>query len=206
MKKSLVGLTIAIISLFTFSCDPDVAREGITLSPLEFSFTVHPDTSFIQIGDTVTFESTISSETMPGVKLQDGIAALKCYIGLWETVPVTSYEAYREIYDGVDYRIIFDNGQGKYNSSVHGLLLGLQTIPSNDSFSFKFKIVFLKSGTYQFSFYSDFYEGTKGKTRTSGSFNVPNTHWDELWDLPEYPPLTPGDKDYYSNYLIGVIE
>jgi hypothetical protein len=206
MKKCLLFTFFSGSLLLNASCDPDVAGEGVNLPQLNYPFKVSPDTAYIKIGDTLTIQSSISSTLANGIKITNGQSEIKCYIGFWGTVPITDPDNFDEVYDGKDYKIIAIAGAVKYNDKVDGLVLGLTTTPGGDSLKMNYKIIFNRKGVFQFSFYSGFYEGSKGKTRTRGYFNVPDPNWNELWKLSDNPAPLPGTTGYNENYLIGVVD
>jgi hypothetical protein len=200
-----IAFLLSMVALLLFGCDPDVANEGVTLPSIEFAFKVSPDTAYINVNDTVIFESVVSSTLSNGVKLNDGKVEVKAYISRSDSIPKVSTNDIEEIYAGDQYNLFVDAGGINFNDFVPGLLLGFTATPENDSLKMKYRFVFLKRGLYILQLYASFYKGSAGKTRASGYFDVIDPHWN-LVQIPGTPGLTPGEEGYRKSYLIGVVD
>lgn len=186
------NLLLIFFLLFFLSCDPDVPGEGINLPPLEFAFKVNPDTAYIKVGDTLTLESSISSTLDGGVTLSDGEAILGFLFWYYPYNPITQAGGEHALEDN-HYNVVIEEGGFIYNTNPSNRVQDLKTWPKGDSLKIKYHFFFLKKGVYVFALSSKFYEGSKGKTRTSPYFDVKDPHWG-FYQIPNNPPPSPGDR------------
>jgi hypothetical protein len=191
---------ILAISFLT-SCDPDVAGEGIDLPAMKFAFKVSPDTAYLHEGDTLILKSSMSSMLTNGLKVKDGSAILKVALWRYNNIPATTTDSSGYAIAGEDFLLISDEGDVKYQANGPGCISEFTCMPVNDSLKVKYRFVFIKKGLYQFNMYSSFYEGSLGKTRTSGYFDAANPHWDFI-QIPGQPQP---DPNYKQGYVIGVV-
>jgi hypothetical protein len=205
MKKCLLFIFFSGSLLLNASCDPDVAGEGIDLPAMKFAFKVSPDTAYIRIGDTLFIHASIGATLSTGLTLTDGSGELWVGMGRGGSIPRTSKDDIYTPYNNQDYKLMVLHGGVKWMSNEPDVLYRFTSYPENDSFSMGYKFIFFKKGLYQLTLDPSFYEGTKGKTRWSGYFDVNDPHW-SLVDMPEYPNPLPGEDNYRSSYLLVVTE
>ena len=202
MKRAKITIIVAALIGFT-SCDPDVATEGIDMPEMIFAFKVNPDTAYLKIGDTLLIESSISSNH-GGVQVTGGEIILGEHIGYYPNEPITSTEGSETCLEGVHFDMAYYHGDfTRKITSKPNYLSDFRTVPQTDSIRFKYGFVFLRKGVYQFSIYPSFYEGGKGKARTSGFFDVTNPHW-AFYQIPGVINPASSDPNYRQSYLISV--
>src|SRR5690606_7096413 len=172
MKNLIVFINIFLAICFT-SCEPEIATEGTTMEPLSFEIEHLPDTTFLNITDTMHFYAAIPNTQ----KLKNGKVNLGMYLGFIDEIPIKS-TGNIEIYNNSDYKLNCNNCQIKGNSQIQNLTLGLYSYPQEDSIRFDFNIVFFKKGTYGILVSSSFYEGEDGKARVGVKFKSDKLGWD----------------------------
>lgn len=199
MKNLLI---IILGSVFIYSCDPDIPGEGINLPAMNFGFKVSPDTAFIKLGDTLTLHTSISNILENGVVVKDGKAVMSGNILYKDEIPISVFGF---IGDLVDEYLYIKTVWGDVDIHTTGLIREYHAYPTEDSIKFELKIIPRKVGTYGIYLYSNFFEGSQGKTRTQPFFDISNNHFDELWKIPG-DELGPGDYGYDNAYLFAVYE
>jgi hypothetical protein len=197
------------ILIFVFgclSCDPDVAGEKITLPPVTFAFKVSNDTPYLRVGDTLNIKASISS-TIDRITLTDGEGIIGFAIGfISDTFPIVSTRNVRAALNTDDYHLIINSGDVKWVSNNPNQFIRITGRPVGDSIIMDYSFIFLKPGVYQIGgFQSSFYEGTKGKGRWDGYFDVSDPHW-WFYEVPSMPPPQPGDFGYLKSYLVAVTQ
>lgn len=200
------ALTALLFVFLLASCDPDVAGEKITLSPLNFAFKIGNDTPYLTVGDTLSIRSSLSS-TNDGITLTDGEGIIAFAIGyLSDTSPITSTGNVRAAINTDDYKLIINSGDVKWVNNSPNQLIRITGRPVGDSIIMDYSIVFLKPGVYQIGgFQSSFYEGTKGKGRWDAYFDIQDPHW-WFYEVPNMPLPQPGDYGYLRSYLVAVTQ
>lgn len=198
---------IAILSLLFFaSCDPDVAGEKITLSPVTFAFKISNDTPYLRVGDTLNIRAAISS-TVDSIRLTDGEGIIAAGISRGDNIPQTSFGDNWPAKEGIDCHFIINRGGVKRTNGDTPYIIRFTGNPVGDSIIMDYSLVFLKPGLYYLGgFQSSFYEGSKGKGRWDAYFDVSNPHWDEFWQVNGHPALQPGDPAYKKAYWVAVTQ
>lgn len=200
MKKLLI---ILLSSVTLVSCDPDIPGEGITLPQMEFGFKVSPDTAYIKLGDTITLSASISNVLTNGTVITDGKAVIDLNYAISDEIPLLTSSFKTALYDD-DFKLQILIGDIDINASTKKIS-SMYAVPFEENISIDIKIIPLKKGTHIFALYSKFFEGSQGKTRTQPFFEMPNHHFDELWEIPG-GELGPGDYGYDNRYLFAVYE
>jgi len=178
-----------------------VAGEGVTLEPISLPFFISPNTDSLKTGDTILIKGiTANTYNLNGGKLE-----CKFYISYSDSIPQTDVTQSRQTFNGSDYLLINIQGNILYNSSVQGLILGLNTVPSGDSIVMSYKFVPLKKGLFVLGFSSSFYEGKTQKARTDAFFDVENHFW-SYYQVPGQDLPLPGSDEYKRYYFIAVTD
>jgi hypothetical protein len=201
--RTLVAIFLALLLV---SCDPDVAGEKITLSPVTFAFKVSNDTPYLRVGDTLSIRAAVSS-MVDSIVLTDGEGIIAAGISRGDNIPQTSFGDNWPAIEGIDYHFIINNGGVKWTNGDTPYIIRFTGRPIGDSIIMDYSLIFLKPGLYYLGgFQSSFYEGTKGKGRWDAYFDVPDPHWNEFWQVSGYPALQPGDPEYRKAYWVAVTQ
>jgi len=200
-----VWISLLSACIFGLASCEDPITEGITLSEVEFSFSVHPDTTYLSIGDTFLLSAS-HSNTIDGIKLTDGFGLINVSFGQSQKIPKNSSDDFEFARKGNDFEIVIKDGDIDWKSgSISNVINAFKTNSVGDSFKMSYQFIFLTPGTYDLAISPSFYEGSKGKGRWSGHFNVQDPHWD-LVQIPGVENPTTSDYYYYNHYLIAVTE
>lgn len=197
MKKSILVL-LTFLSISILSCDPDVAKQGVTYNPLNFELEHLPDTSYININDTIHFYGALPNNQ----KITGGKVSFKISFGLDSLTPITIAGLTKPSLNNIDHTIINRTTFIISNDANQNRILGLYTYPQEDSIRFDFSIVFHKKGTYGISLSPSFYEDENGKASVSAKFKSDNLGW-ELYQNG-YPVPQLGDGNYHNKLTIAV--
>jgi len=148
--------------------------------------------------------ASIPSILSNGVKIEDGKATIDLYMGYRNEIPVlhTNNEA---VIVGTHLNILEEKGSVRISPNT-GKIVEVYAHPYGDSIQVAIKFIPLKTGTYVMQFYSKFYEGKRGKTRTVPKFDVENPHWDQLWKIEGHPAPSAKESSYYRNYFFAVTD
>ncbi len=205
LKKYWYILLLCGLTALLTSCDPDVAGEGVTLSPVTFAFKVSNDTPYLKVGDTLNIRAAASS-TVDDITLTDGEGIIWASITRGENIPRVSFDEISRAVEDVDCLFIINRGGAKWANSNPPYVYRFTGKPEGDSIIMDYSFVFLKPGLYKIGgFQSSFYEGSKGKGRWDAFFDVQDPHW-WFYEIPGVPAPEPGDAGYLKSYLVAVTE